>query len=181
MILFFGPQGSGKGTQADLLYKKLNWPYFSVGEILRNSNDPEIHTYQQQGLLVPSEKVNELLKKTLVTHIVDNNFILDGYPRELSQAKWLIETCKDQGISIDLLIMLDVDKDESLKRLELRGRHDDTPESIETRLAIYYRDSEKILNYIKDQGIVVAHVNGAGTVEEVHERIIKELKACRLV
>jgi adenylate kinase len=181
MILFFGPQGSGKGAQADLLSKSQNWPNLSIGELLRNANDPEIHSYQQQGLLVPAEKVNEILGKTLDEEVSLENFILDGYPREVVQAQWLIDNCAKRNISIDAMIVLDVEKTELLKRLSLRGRHDDTPESIEKRLSIYYQESEKVMDFLKQKGVKAFHIDGIGTMEEVHDRVMEALASCKLV
>lgn len=180
MILFFGPQGSGKGTQAELLSKKYNWPCLSVGDLLRNSDDPEIHKCQQQGALVSNDKVNEVLVKAIDEHKIDDNFILDGYPRQIEQAEWLIGECQKHKISIDAVIVFDVEKSELLKRMALRGRHDDTPESIEKRLSIYYQESLKVLDYMEQNNVKVCHVDGLGAVEDIHDRVISVVKECKL-
>lgn len=181
MILFFGPQGSGKGTQAELLANKYNWPCLSVGDLLRNSKNPEIHEYQQKGMLVPDEKVNEVLIKAIEEHKLDDNFILDGYPRQIEQAQWLIEECHKLEISIDAVIVFDVEKNELLKRMALRGRSDDTPKSIETRLAIYYQESTKVLEYLEKNDVKVCHVDGLGAVQDIHDRVLDAVKLCKLV
>lgn len=180
MILFFGPQGSGKGTQAELLSDKYNWPCFSVGELLRRSKDSEIYEYQQKGMLVPDEKVNQVLVSAIEDHKLDKNFILDGYPRQLEQAEWLVKECQQLQISIDAVIVFDVVKNELLKRMALRGRSDDTPESIETRLSIYYQESTKVLEYLEKNGVKICHVDGLGSVQDVHERVLEAIKSCRL-
>lgn len=180
MILFFGPQGSGKGTQAELLSKKYNWPCLSVGDLLRSSNDPEIHDCQQRGVLVSNDKVNEVLTSAIQEHKADDNFILDGYPRQVEQAQWLTEECKKLQIAIDAVIVFDVEKEELLKRMALRGRHDDTPESIEKRLSIYYQESMKVLDYMEQNNVKVCHVDGLGLVEDIHDRVLNVIKECKL-
>ena len=105
---------------------------------------------------------------------------MDGFPRQLSQAKWLIESQPEHERSIALVIVLEVPKSELLKRLEVRGRIDDTPEAVDERLKIYRTEIYPILTYLSEQGVHVAHIDGTGSVGQVHDRITEELEAFNL-
>jgi adenylate kinase len=180
MILFFGPAGSGKSAQAQLLVDNQGWIWLSMGQLLRDTSDSEVHEFQRKGILVPFEKVNQVLDEALVQITANQKVILDGYPRQIDQAQRLVEYCKSHGLPIELAINFDVNMEELLKRMELRGRDDDTPESINERLAIYHKEIDPILNLLVQDGIKVVHVDGVGTFEQIHDRVIKELTACKL-
>ena len=104
-----------------------------------------------------------------------NQLILDGFPRMLEQAQWLIDTQPEHGRSIALVVVLEVPREELLKRLEIRGRADDTPEAIDERLGIYRKEMYPILNYLTEQNVPVVHIDGVGTIGQVHDRIAQEL------
>lgn len=181
MILLFGPAGSGKSAQAELLINNYGWCWLSVGQLLRDTDDEEIHEYQRKGVLVPAEKMNRILGEALQKEQSTKKLILDGYPRNIEQAEWLIDRCQELDIKIDCIINLNVHIEELLKRMELRGRDDDNPEAIKERLAIYNRESSSIFRLLeKSVGVKTSQIDGVGTFEEVHERIVKELKRCRL-
>lgn len=180
MILFFGPAGSGKSAQAQLLVDENSWAWLSMGQLLRDTPDEEVHEFQRKGILVPLEKTNQVLGEALEEHVDDEKLLLDGYPRSLEQAHWLLDKCQSIGLKIDMAINFNVNMEELLKRMELRGRDDDTPESINERLAIYHRESDPIFALLTESGIKVAQVDGVGPYEEIHERVIKELKQCNL-
>lgn len=180
MIIFFGPAGAGKSVQGQLLAARNGWRWLSAGQLLRDTHDIELIKEMQTGKLVPSEKVNELMRDALVRAKNIDRVILDGYPRQLSQAKWLIETQPEHERSIALVIVLEVPRSELLKRLEVRGRLDDTPEAVDERLKIYRTEIYPILTYLTEQGVNVAHIDGTGSVGQVHDRIMEELEACKL-
>ncbi len=180
MILFFGPAGSGKSAQAQIMVDNEGYNWLSMGQLLRDTPDEEVHEFQRKGILVPIEKVNEVLSAALVEHKDDKKLLIDGYPRSVDQAHWIIDKCKSINLPMDLAINFDVDTEELLKRMELRGRNDDTPESIRERLGIYERESTPIFNLFAENGIKVVHVDGVGSVEEIHDRVMKELVACKL-
>jgi adenylate kinase len=92
-----------------------------------------------------------------------------------------LDTQPEHEHSIDLVVILEVPKAEILRRLKIRGRADDTPEAIEERLRIYRSEIYPILDYFNDQHIAITHIDGTGTVGQVHDRIEEELKACKLV
>lgn len=181
MILFFGPAGAGKSVQGQMLAARNGWRWLSTGQLLRDSHDKELLEYLQTGKLVPTELVNRLLGEAIErAHDIDH-VILDGYPRLLEQAKWLVENQTTHGRDIKLAIVMEVPKSELMKRIQIRGRADDTPEAIDERLRIYRTEVYPILSYLTEQNIHIVHIDGVGTVGQVHDRIMEEVKAHKLV
>jgi adenylate kinase len=180
MIVFFGPAGAGKSVQGQILAARNGWRWLSAGQLLRDTRDPELFAQMQTGGLVTPEKVNELMGDAIKRADNISRVILDGFPREMAQAKWLVESKSHHGRDIDLVIVLEVPRSELLKRLEVRGRVDDTPEAIDERLKIYRTEMYPILSYFTEQGVNITHVDGTGTVGQVHDRIMDELAACNL-
>lgn len=177
MIVFFGPAGAGKSVQGQMLAARNGWRWLSAGQLLRDTHDIELIKQMQSGKLVDSDQVNKLMSDAIKrSHSIDN-VILDGYPREMSQAKWLVENRTHHGRDIKLVVVLEVPKSELLKRLEVRGRVDDTPDAIDERLKIYRTEMYPILSYMTEQGINIVHIDGVGTVGQVHDRIMEELQA----
>lgn len=125
-IVLLGPPGAGKGTQAKILAKKLNVPHISTGEILRqnvlNSTDlgNKAKRYMNMGSLVPDTLVTEMLEKRLEFPDTKCGFILDGYPRNQSQAKTLDNILKSRNIDIDMSVYLDASEAVIIQRLSGR-------------------------------------------------------------
>lgn len=180
MIIFFGPAGAGKSVQGQLLAARNGWRWISSGQLLRDTHDIELIKEMQTGKLVSPEKVSELMVGALKRAKKIDRVILDGFPRQLSQAQRLIETRPEHERSIALVIVLEVPRSELLKRIEVRGRLDDTPEAVDERLKIYRTEIYPILTYLTEQGVNIAHIDGTGTVGQVHDRIMEELEACKL-
>ena len=180
MIVFFGPAGAGKSVQGQILAARNGWRWLSAGQLLRDTRDLELYRQMQAGGLVAPEKVNELMGEALKRAGNVSRVILDGFPRQLVQAKWLVESKSHHGRDIDLVIVLEVPRSELLKRLEVRGRIDDTPEAIDERLKVYRTEMYPILSYLTEQGVNITHIDGTGTVGQVHDRIVEELAACKL-
>ena len=181
MIIFFGPAGAGKSVQGQLLAARNGWRWLSAGQMLRDTHDMELIQQMQTGKLVDPAKVNELMGDALRRAKNIDRVILDGFPRQLSQAKWLIESQPEHERSIALVIVLEVPRSELLKRLEVRGRIDDTPEAVDERLQIYRTEMYPILSYLTEQGVRITHIDGTGTVGQVHDKIMEELEACNLL
>ena len=177
MIVFFGPAGAGKSVQGQMLAARNGWRWLSAGQLLRDTRDIELIKQMQTGKLVDPQKVNELMSEAIKRSKSVESVILDGYPREISQSKWLIENRSHHGRDIKLVIVLEVPKSELLKRLEVRGRIDDTPEAIDERLKIYRTEMYPILSYLTEQEVNIVHIDGVGTVGQVHDRIMEELLA----
>lgn len=175
MIVFFGPAGAGKSVQGQILAARHGWRWLSAGQLLRDTHDGELIHRMQSGELVPVETINGLMGDALNKAKDINGVILDGYPRQLEQAKWLIESRSHHGKDVKLVIVLEVPRDEILERLRVRGRVDDTPEAIDKRLSIYRGEIYPMLNYLNDNGVPIVHMSGVGTVGQVHDEIEREL------
>jgi len=175
MIVFFGPAGAGKSVQGQMLAARMGWRWLSAGQLLRDSHDEEVHEYLKTGKLVSHELITRVMGEAIKRAANINQIILDGFPRMLEQAQWLVDTQPEHGRSIALVVVLEVPREELLKRLEIRGRADDTPEAIDERLNIYRKEMYPILSYLTDQSVPVVHVDGVGTVGQVHDRIAAEL------
>ncbi len=176
MIIFFGPAGAGKSIQGQILAARQNWRWLSAGQILRDAHDPEINAYMQKGELIPSDVSSRIMGEAIKKAGDIDSIILDGFPRQIEQAKWLIDTQPEHGRAIDLVVVLEVPREELLNRLSIRGRADDTPEAIDNRLRDYRQVMYPILGYFTEQHIPVVHIDGVGNVGEIHDRIYAELK-----
>ena len=177
MIVFFGPAGAGKSVQGQMLAARNGWRWLSAGQLLRDTHDIELIKEMQTGKLVDPEKVSSLMGDAIKRSDNIDRVILDGFPRQMSQAKWLIENKSHHGRDIQLVIVMEVPKSELLKRLEVRGRADDTPDAIDERLRIYRTEMYPILSYLTEQNINIVHIDGVGSVGQVHDRITEELEA----
>lgn len=180
MIVFFGQPGVGKSTQGKMLAANNNWHWVSAGQLLRESNDPEIHKMTDSGVLVPSEIICKLIGDDLNGHADTKHIIIDGFARNIRQARWLIEDGKNYNRNVELVIVLSITKDKLIERLVTRGREDDTEQAIKNRLDIYDQETLPVLDYFKTEGVNIAHIDGLGTPEEVYERIMKVIKECKL-
>lgn len=181
MIVFFGPAGAGKSVQGQILAARQGWRWLSAGQILRDTHDPELISIMHEGKLVPHDVITRIMGETISKAGDIDQVILDGFPREFPQAKWLVESKTDHGRDIGLVVVLEVPREELLARLAIRGRVDDTPEAIDQRLNIYRKEMYPILALFSEEHIPVVHIDGVGTVGEIHDRIYAELKNRKLV
>lgn len=173
MIILFGLAGSGKGTQGKILSEIFGWRWLSVGEAIRQTG--EYKEIIDNGELIPDTEVIKLMDRQ-IKKAEDEGFdvILDGYPRDVEQAKYITETMADK---LDGAIILEVPKDELLERLALRGRDDDKERaSIERRFEIYEQNIYSILPLLEAKNIPIERVDGVGTVEEVTARLKNVVK-----
>lgn len=181
MIIFFGPAGAGKSVQGQLLAARNGWRWLSAGQLLRDTHNSEILAAMQTGQLLDHDKVNTIMAEAIKKSENIDTLILDGFPRALEQAKWLVDSQPEHGRAIDLVLVMEVPRHELLRRLELRGRADDNPDAIDERLKIYRQEIYPILSYFTDQNIPIAHIDGDGTVGQVHDRVMEELIGRNLV
>ena len=178
MVLFFGPPGSGKSVQGELLVSRNGWKWLSTGKLFRDSEDPEVLERLKTGELIDDELTNKVLDQALQDMDVNDHVILDGYPRNPQQAEWLENRLPDHGREIHGIVVFETPQEELVKRLSGRGRSEDTPAVIEKRLNIYAQNTKQVLDYYRDHGVPVFEVNGLGTVEDVHERVQQAVEQC---
>jgi len=175
-LIFFGAPGVGKGTQADKLANRLEIPHVSTGAIFRAAvgEGSELglsaKQFMDKGELVPDELTTAIVVDTLRRPEFDRGFILDGFPRNLQQAESLQGALEGRKSPIDRVRARTAPKDEPASRMLARGRDDDTAEVIENRLKVYREETQPVLDFYREKGIVV-EVNGVGEVDEVHERV----------
>ena len=181
MIVFFGPAGAGKSVQGQILAARMGWRWLSAGQLLRDTRDVDLLHMMHEGKIVPHETITKIMGEAIAHATNINQLILDGFPRQLAQAQWLVDSKSDHGRLVALVVVLEVPREELLKRLEIRGRADDTPDAIDERLRIYRQEMYPILNYLNEQGVPVVHLDGSGTVGQVHDRVVAELTSRELV
>ena len=175
MIIFFGPAGSGKSLQGQKLAVKYDWEWMSVGQMLRDRQDPELEKIMKTGALVPDELVVKMMHEAMVEATeAGKGVILDGYPRDEWQAEWIVDNGDTQYI--DGAIIFDVSHEELKKRLALRGREDDNDEAIEQRWALFDRTIKTMSELLASKGVKIAHIDGVGEIEEISKRIEAQLK-----
>lgn len=168
-ILLIGPQGSGKSTQASLLAEFLRIQVISTGDILRDlsQSDTEqgrsIKKILSEGNLVDDGIISQIVQERLAKPDCENGFIMDGYPRTLNQI-----SCFDP--QFDLVICLKLSDEEAGRRLLRRNRADDTPEAIAQRLQLYHGETDPIIDYYRQKGLL-SEIDGLGTIEQVQQRI----------
>ena len=181
-ILFLGPPGAGKGTQAEMLARAVGVPHVSTGEMLRDAIAAgselgrQVEAVVASGALVSDDLVLALVRERLSRDDAACGYLLDGYPRNVSQAVALSNALGEDAIEVALL--LDVDTDELvgrlLKRAAEQGRADDSEEVIRHRLEVYTTETEPLIKHYK--GRVVA-VTGSGSIDDVFASIVRALAA----
>jgi len=199
-LLFIGPQGSGKGTQAKIISEELNLCHISTGDLLRNIEGElkkEVDICLNAGNLVPDELLIKVLEERIKKPDCQNGIILDGSPRNLNQAEKI-----DKILKIDKVIEISISDEESIKRISgrllcpkckasfneltspkpkqkeicdfcgtsLTRRSDDTPQAVAKRLQIYHSETEPLLKRYDS-----IKINGEQTIEKVTEDILENL------
>jgi len=175
MIIFFGPAGAGKSLQGQMLAARHGWRWLSTGQLLRDARNSEVNKYLQEGKLVPDEMMSDVIRTAIEKTGGIEKIVLDGFPRNLNQAKQLLSDGGFCGRKIDLVIVLEISREEVMKRLQLRGRADDIEETIDVRLEIYHKEIDPMLDFFNDQNVPVAHIDGVGKVGQIHDAIEQEL------
>ena len=187
-ILFLGPPGSGKGTQAKRLAEWRRVPAISTGDILRDAvarGTPlglQVRAIMERGELVPDATMIELVRERLALPDVRRGFILDGFPRTVAQARALERELAGNGRAVEAVINLSVPEEVLIERLAGRagaeGRADDRPEAVRERLRVYGEKTAPLIEFFRERG-VLSDVPGVGDVSEVAERIERVLGAPR--
>ncbi|MDR2122847.1 MAG: adenylate kinase [Flavobacteriaceae bacterium] len=187
IIVLFGPPGSGKGTQAEILAKKFQLKHVSTGDLFRYNmkNDTKLgldaKSYIDNGKLVPDELTTEMLKDELQRNSDQKGFILDGYPRTTSQAEALDVLLKELfQAEVNVTLALYVDDEVLVQRILKRsldsGRSDDADENIiRNRIKEYYEKTAIVSDYYKDQNKLV-ELKGEGSIEEITRSLSEEIE-----
>jgi len=183
-IVLLGPPGSGKGTQAKLLVKRLGLPHISTGALLRNAarRGTELGLLAKsiidKGELVPDDIMSDMIEERLGREDVANGFILDGYPRNVAQAESLDIMLERLNQPADEAIHIDIDEEQIIKRIAQRakeeGRADDTEETVRNRMRVYAEQTAPVADYYAERGLLT-RVLGDGTKDEIFQRILSVL------
>ena len=157
-LLFLGAPGAGKGTQAELISQDNSYLHLSTGELLRKEIEmnsilgKQVQNTINQGELVSDELVLKIVRQNLDKEA--KGWILDGYPRNLSQANSLNDVLIEINQPLEIVFYLDIPEEVLIKRLLLRGRKDDTEETIRTRVDIYKKTTEPLIQYFEDLSLL---------------------------
>ncbi len=204
IVIFLGPPGAGKGTQAQFLNKDYGFIQISTGDILREAvkKGTELgklaKKYMDEGKLVPDDVIVGIIKEKL-EELGDTNIILDGFPRTIPQAQALDKMLQEKEKEVDAAILFDITDEEVIKRLsgrrvdpktgkvyhiefnpppegvEVIQRDDDKEEVIRNRLEVYHQQTEPLVEYYKKQNKLYV-VDASKSVEEVYKEIKNVLK-----
>ncbi|MDO5553375.1 MAG: adenylate kinase [Planctomycetia bacterium] len=180
--VFVGPPGAGKGTQAERIVKQYGLLHLSTGDMLRAARDAKTaiglkaEEYMSAGQLVPDEVIIGIVTERLSQEDAQSGFLLDGFPRTLVQAEELDKSLKESGTPLDVVLELRVPEEELYTRLASRGRADDKPEVIRERLVAYRRQTEPLVGYYTESGILKT-VDGTGSIDDIFGRISAILDA----
>ena len=175
-IVFIGPPGAGKGTQAHRLQEYLGIAHLSTGEMLREGQcsltplGREVAGYMLSGQLVPDDLVVRIVVERLAEPDCARGCLFDGFPRTVPQAEALDALLAELNMPIDLVLLIDVPDDLLIARLLARGRTDDNAETIRERFRQYVGFTKPLVDYYRNRGILRT-IDGEGTPEEVFARI----------
>jgi len=176
-LVFLGPPGSGKGTQAEVLAEHLGVPHISTGAMLRDAvaegSDlgKKVEAIMNSGALVDDDTMAEVVRDRLAKDDARKGFILDGYPRTLPQAETLGTILAGDDAALDGVVLIDVPEEELVRRALARQRADDKEEVIRERLRVYREKTEPLIEYYRGRGLLRA-VDGDAAIEEVTSRIL---------
>lgn len=183
-IFMVGPQGSGKGTQGKVLAEKINFFYWEMGAILREEAKKDtpfgkkVKGLIDAGHLLEDEELYRILNTELPEVIKHKRILFDGVPRRVGQGAYLIHYLTQNGFNQFATIVIDVPKEESIKRLLERAHHefrtDDTPDKIAYRLDLYEKETLPVIKFLEGIGDI-HHVDGVGSIKDITNRINQAL------
>jgi adenylate kinase len=175
-LILFGPPGAGKGTHSSRLVEKYKLAHISTGDIFRSEmgNKTELgmkaKSYMEKGELVPDQIVLDMLFSVMDRYKDAKGFVFDGFPRTLVQADKFDEMLNARKMPVSMVVSLEVDDEELIRRLVKRGlesgRSDDTEEVIRQRLEVYNKQTKPLLDYYKKKNLLHS-IHGIGTIDDI--------------
>jgi adenylate kinase len=185
IALFFGPPGSGKGTQAQRVAQRAGIPHVATGDMLRSEVAKgtdlgrEVQPIMDGGGLVPDDLVVRVIEARLREPDARTGALLDGFPRTIPQAAALDATLRKRGTAVGTVLSLQVPDDELWRRMQRRaadqGRRDDNPEAFRRRLQVYRDETAPVLEHYRAAGARIADIDAVGSIDEVTARIAAAL------
>lgn len=177
-LVFLGPPGSGKGTQAARLTESLGVAHVSTGDMLRGAvaaGTPvglQAKSYLDRGALVPDQVIADLVEERVQADDCAKGFLLDGFPRTLPQAELLDGALGRLERALDVVVLLEVPEEELFRRLTSRGegRSDDKPEVIRHRLEVYREQTAPLAELYEGRGLL-RRIDGVGSMDDVAARV----------
>lgn len=179
-LLFIGPPGAGKGTQAGRVADRLGIPHISTGDMFRHhvaagtELGKQVKAIMEAGDYVPDSITVAMLKERIAEDDAAGGFILDGFPRTIAQVEALDELIGEDGL--DKVVLFRVDNDVLVERMLARGRADDNEETIRNRMRVYREKTQPLIDHYAARG-VLAEVDGEGDVDQVARRIEEALRS----
>jgi adenylate kinase len=188
-IIFYAPEGAGKTTQAKLLATKLGVPCLVSGDLVRRMAELDLgimgdicRETLQLGHYVADSEMFVLWKARLKDEDTQNGWVIDGFPRNMTQAEFLADKLDKHGKTVDQVFYLNVPEEESIRRLLARGRRSpdgslhDSPELIAERLRRYKAEEADVLSYYRNLGTLV-EIDGSQDIEAVHADIMRHIRS----
>ncbi|MCB9244812.1 MAG: adenylate kinase [Flavobacteriales bacterium] len=181
-LVIFGPPGAGKGTQSEKLLDKYQLTHLSTGDVFRANIKGETElgllakSFIDRGELVPDEVTIGMVKDFVEDRVSARGFVFDGFPRTIAQGEALDHFLNERGTPINIVLALEVDEDELVRRLlergKISGRADDQSEAtIRTRFNEYLQKTEPLLEYYEKQG-KLNRVHGMGSIDDIFARLV---------
>src|SRR6185369_3782998 len=171
MIILMGAAGAGKSMQGHQLADEYGYAYISTGEVFRVLFTGRRRHEMLSGKLVSDGETIRVIDRVLDFINTKEQFILDGFPRTKPQVDWLLMQHEAGRFELPVVVNLEVSEDVVRKRLQQRGRLDDTDSAIAQRHSDYQAVTHPLLNYMKEKGIKVLDIDASGSPAEVHERV----------
>jgi len=173
MIILTGVAGSGKSSQGKILADEHGYAWISTGEILRVLVTGKRRHEMLQGKLLSDEEMIAILDKVLELIDVEQEFVLDGFPRTIPQADWLLEQVHAGRFKLSAVVNLQASERVVYARLAGRGRPDDTEEAIKRRFDEYHTATMPIIDHFKREGVPVCDIDASQEPRAVHDAILK--------
>ncbi len=173
MIILTGVAGAGKSMQGKMFADEHGYAWISTGEILRVLVTGKRRHEMLEGKLLSDEEVITILDTVLNLIDREQEFVLDGFPRTVNQANWLLEQIHKNRLKLTAVVNLDASEEVVHRRLMARGRQDDTEEAIAKRFDEYRSVTLPILEHLRQEGVHICTIDASKSPREVHDDILE--------